>query len=134
MREITPVSLIEFVGFNHLLGVRLVEWSAEHAVLELDIRPELHNRSGTVHGGVVAAMIDAAGSFSGTHTGIAGVARPVLTLSLTTSYVGQASAGVIRATARCREGGRKIFASTIEVTDALGKVIAVGQGTYRRAD
>ncbi|HYG91376.1 MAG TPA: PaaI family thioesterase [Azospirillum sp.] len=126
--------MIEFVGFNKLLGVRLVEWTPKQAVLELTIRPELHNRSGILHGGVVASMIDAVGGFAGGYTGEPGRIRPALTLSLTTSYTGQATGGVVRATARKRGGGRQIFVATVEVADADGQVIAVGEGTYRYRD
>ncbi|HEY0833352.1 MAG TPA: PaaI family thioesterase [Azospirillum sp.] len=129
----------EFVGFNRLLGFRLAEWAPDHAVLEVTIRPDLLNRSGILHGGVVASMIDAAGGFCGSHTGPTGTGTPgthrrVLTLSLTTSYVGQAAQGVIRATAKRRAGGRRIYVATVEVTDAEGRIIAVGEGTYRYRD
>lgn len=126
-----PASLIEMVGFNKALGCRLVEWSEAHAVLEATARPDLLNRSDILHGGVVATLIDAAGGFAGAYTGEFSSGRLVLTLSLTTSFIGQASNGVVRAIARKRGGGRRIFASTIEVTDATGQIIAVGEGTYR---
>lgn len=124
----------DFVGFNKLLGFRLAEWAADHAVLEVEIRPDLLNRSGILHGGVVASMIDAVGGFCGTYTGSDDVRRRVLTLSLTTSYIGQAVQGTVRATAKRRPGGRKIYVATVEVTNADGDVIAVGEGTYRYRD
>ncbi|HYD66756.1 PaaI family thioesterase [Azospirillum sp.] len=124
----------DFVGFNRLLGFRLAEWAPDHAVLEVEIRPELLNRSGILHGGVVASMIDAVGGFCGSYTGVAGTHRRVLTLSLTTSYIGQAVQGTVRATAKRRPGGRKIYVATVEVTNAEGEIIAVGEGTYRYRD
>lgn len=129
-----PASLIAMAGFNKSLGFRLVDWSETHAVLEVTVRPDLLNRSEILHGGVVATLIDAAGGFAGGYTGKPGTGRLVLTLSLTTSFIGQTSGGVVRATARKRGGGRRIFASTIEVTDEAGQIIAVGEGTYRYRD
>lgn len=123
----------EFTGFNRMMGFRLSEWTAHHAVLELDLRPDLLNRAGILHGGVVATMVDAVGGFAGSYSGTA-EPRRVVTLSLTTSYLGQATSGTVRATARRRPGGRRIFVSTVEVADQTGAVIAVGQGTYRLSE
>ena len=60
-----PPSLEEMVGFNQALGVHLTEWREGHATMALDLKPMLLNRSGTVHGGVLATLIDAACGFCG---------------------------------------------------------------------
>lgn len=129
-------SLLEMVGFNAMLGNRLVEWAPDRAVLEMLIRPEMLNRSHTLHGGVLATLIDAAGGFAGCHPGganssVVGPPRVALTISLTVNYLGRASSGVIRAVARRRNGGARIFVSTVDVFNADGELIAVGEAAYR---
>lgn len=125
-------SLLEMVGFNALLDNRLTAWEPGSAVLEMLIRPEMLNRSHTLHGGVLATLIDAAGGFAGCHPGPdGGPPRIALTISLTVNYVGRASSGVVRAVARRRNGGARIFVSTVDVFNAEGELIAVGEGAYR---
>jgi uncharacterized protein (TIGR00369 family) len=121
----------EFHGFNKELGFRMVEWSAAHAVLALDLEPWHLNRSGIVHGGILASIIDAAGGYAGVYPVEEGRKRRCVTVTMTTSYLGQAKAGTITCTATRQGGGRTLFAATAEVRGADGALLAIGQGTYR---
>ncbi len=124
-------SLEALVGFNAELGFRLVEWTPDRAVMELEIADKHLNRSGVLHGGVLATLIDAV-------CGYAGVWRPAdeppakaLTLTLTTNFMGQVREGTVRAIAVRKGGGRKIFFAAGEVVDKDGNVLAMGEGSYR---
>src|SRR5260370_31814157 len=55
-------------GFNVLLGYRLAEWREDFARLELVLEPKHLNRSGVVHGGVLATMLDVTLRHAGGHT------------------------------------------------------------------
>jgi uncharacterized protein (TIGR00369 family) len=122
----------EFRGFNQKLGFRMADWSLGHAVLELPLQPWHLNRSGIVHGGIIASIIDAAAGYTGIYPlQPGGPIRRAITVALTTSYVGQAKAGTITCTARQQGGGRTIFTATAEVHGPDGTLLAVGQGTYR---
>ncbi|MTJ83478.1 MAG: PaaI family thioesterase [Telmatospirillum sp.] len=118
-------------GFQKLLGYRLVEWQEGRAVLELASEAIHTNRAGLVHGGVLTTLIDTACGFSATWCPFPGRVRRVLTLSLTTTFTGQARGGVLRATGLRRGGGRKIITCSGEILDAAGNLIAIGEGTYR---
>jgi uncharacterized protein (TIGR00369 family) len=120
----------EFLGFNKDLGFRMVEWSPDHAVLALDLEPRHLNRSGIVHGGILATIIDAAGGYAGVYP-IDGRKRRIVTVSMTTNYLGQAKTGTITCTARRQGGGRTIFTATAEVRGPDGTLLALGQGIYR---
>ena len=48
-----------------------------------------------------------------------------------TSFLGQAKSGLLSCLARRRGGGKTIFVATGEVLDAGGKLIALGEGTFR---
>ncbi|MCR6631466.1 MAG: PaaI family thioesterase [Magnetospirillum sp.] len=118
-------------GFQDLLGYRLVEWREDEAVLDLLLDHRHLNRAGVVHGGVLSTLIDTACGFAATWCPFEGRVRRVVTLSLTTSFTGQARHGVIVARARKRAGGSKVVFCAAEVTDADGKLLAMGEGTFR---
>jgi len=124
-------SLEALVGFNATLGFRLVEWTPEHAVMELDIQEQHLNRSGVLHGGVMATLIDAVCGYSGVWRPAGEPKAKALTLTMTTNFMGQARDGTVRARAVRKGGGRKIFFAYGEVTDAEGNVLAMGEGSYR---
>jgi uncharacterized protein (TIGR00369 family) len=118
-------------AFQQAMRYRLAEWEPEHAVLTLEILPRHLNRSGVVHGGVLATLLDTVGGFAGTYCTVPGNKRGAVTLSLTTTFLSQSSSGTLRAVGRRRGGGRKIFMVTCEVFDDQDKLIAIGEGTYR---
>ncbi|MEE3110431.1 MAG: PaaI family thioesterase, partial [Pseudomonadota bacterium] len=67
--SITPQALM---GYHELLGMHVVEWEEGRAVVELTIEPKHLNRSGNVHGGVLASMLDSALSLAGLHCDVPG--------------------------------------------------------------
>ncbi len=118
-------------GFNVLLGYRLAEWRDDFARLELVLEAKHLNRSGVVHGGVLATMLDVALGYAGVFTAEKGRVRRVVTLSMTTSFLGQAKTGVLNCLAQRRGGGKTIFMATGEIIDEAGQLIALGEGTFR---
>lgn len=120
------------MGYHELLGMHVVAWSEECAVVEL-VADERHlNRSGIVHGGVLTSMLDSALSLAGLYCDVPGRVRRGMTLSLTTTFIGPAGPGVLRATGRVRGGGRKVYLASGEVTDAGGELLAMAEGAFRR--
>lgn len=120
------------MGYHELLGMHVVEWQKGRAVVELTIEPKHLNRSGNVHGGVLASMLDSALSLAGLHCEVPGNIRRGMTLSLTTTFVGPARQGVLRATANVRGGGQKTYMSSGEIVDGTGNLVAMGEGAFRR--
>ncbi len=127
--SITPQALM---GYHELLGMHVVEWEEGRAVVELTIEPKHLNRSGNVHGGVLASMLDSALSLAGLHCDVPGNIRRGMTLSLTTTFVGPARQGVLRATGTLRGGGQKTFMTSGEIVDEQGNLVAMGEGSFRR--
>lgn len=121
-------------GFAAQTGCRVVEWEDGRAVLELDIEPRHLNRGGTVHGGVLATLIDVTGALAGLYTGVPDELRKAVTLSLNIGYTGQVSSGILRACGRVQSAGRSVFFSRTEVFDMQGHPIAHGDAVnrYRR--
>lgn len=118
-------------GFQTLLGYRLTHWAENEAWVEIALDQRHMNRADVVHGGVLATLIDTACGFSATWCPIEGRVRRVVTLSLATSFIGQARHGILRAVAQKRGGGAKIVFCHAEVFDAENRLIATGEGTFR---
>jgi uncharacterized protein (TIGR00369 family) len=128
----SPIEQETFRGFNALLGFRMAEWRADYVRLEVTIEERHLNRSGIVHGGVLSTLLDAACGYAGIYpTEPGGAPRRAVTLTLTTSYVGQSRTGVLSCIAVRRGGGRAVFIASAEVRDAAGALLAIGEGTYR---
>lgn len=118
-------------GLQGLMGYHLAEWSEGHAVAELEIGRAHLNRAGVVHGGVLATLLDTALGYAGCWCGVPGHHRSAVTLSLTTSFTGQARSGLLRATGRKGPSGTRIYTCTGEVLDPHGAVLAMAQGVFR---
>lgn len=134
MPESERILADRLTGFRRLLGLEATEVSDGHAVMKLTIGPEHLNSGGTLHGGVLATMIDHAGGIAGCYCAATGTARKAVTISLTTSFLAAASQGTITAVGRKRSGGKRIFAATTEITDDSGRLLAIGEASYRYID
>jgi len=118
-------------GFNKILDFRIAEWRDGFVRLEVDLAEHHLNRSGVVHGGVLAAMLDAACGYTGVHPKEGGKVRRAVTLSMTTSFTGQARSGTLICTAERRGGGNTIYMASGEVKGPDGKLLAIGEAVYR---
>jgi uncharacterized protein (TIGR00369 family) len=115
--------------FSVLLGARLTAFGAGGATLELDIRDDLRQQNGNLHGGVLGYAADNAITFAaGTALG-----PEVLTGGFTISYLRPAEGAVLRAEAKVAHAGRRQATCTCELTtvnDAGATTLcAVAQGT-----
>ncbi|MDE2696703.1 MAG: PaaI family thioesterase [Chloroflexota bacterium] len=120
------------VAFWRTLGIEVVGAEEGMARLRIPARRELETRRpDTLHGGVLASLIDAAGSAALLTTRAeddetwAGFAST----DLNVSYLAAATSDVT-AEARVLRGGRTVVYTTVEVTDAAGRTVAVGRVTY----
>jgi uncharacterized protein (TIGR00369 family) len=114
--------------FSALLGARLKSFGTDHATLQLDVRKELTQQHGYVHGGVVSYLVDNAVTFAaGTALG-----ADLVTAGFTIDYLRPASgvrleadAAIVRAGA-----GSAVVRCDVHSIDAAGVLTwcAVGQG------
>src|ERR1700733_7160779 len=116
--------------FQKLLGLRLEAFDV--AAQSVTIRSvfgtnvERAPGSGQYHGGVIASLIDIAGDFAL----IAVLGYGVPTINFRVDYLRPAANSDLLAQARVRRAGRTIGVVDIDVTDAGGKLIALGRGCY----
>jgi uncharacterized protein (TIGR00369 family) len=109
---------------SRLLGIRCVAVSEGEVSAELTPREDLENGGGTIHGGVLAALLDTVMG-AALHTRLA-AGEKFATIDLKVTYLrplGQAS-GVMRGTGRVIHAGRRIAYVEGEVRDA-GAALAV---------
>ncbi|MBZ0216267.1 MAG: PaaI family thioesterase [Fimbriimonadaceae bacterium] len=118
-------------GFQKLLGYQLTRWEPGYAEISLDLRPDHLNRADMMHGGLTTTLLDSAFGYAACFCNVPGHVRRCVTLSLTTTYMGQADHGVIRAIGRLRGGGRRIVMCAGEIRNGDGDVLAIGEGVYR---
>lgn len=118
-------------NFNRHLGMKILDWKDGEVTVAIDVQDWMRNRTGIVHGGVTATLIDAAAGYAGNFCPHPGRRRLSSTLSLTTSYVAPGKGGRIIARAKVKGGGRTIYASSVEVSDDNGTLIAIGEGVFK---
>ena len=110
-----------------LLGIRPVSIADGEVVFEMDVRPEHANPMGTIQGGVVCALADAA-------MGLAYATRleegeSFTTLELKTNYLRAVTEGTLIATGRVLHGGRTIGLTSCDVVDGDGRKVAHATST-----
>lgn len=100
----------------------------------LDLGPQHLNVSGVLHGGLHTLMLDVAAGFAcARHCAMSGPFVPMLTLSLTTDYIGAVREGQIVATGRVTGGGFKILYAEAQLHDAEGRLLSRATGVFKRA-
>lgn len=117
--------------FLHYLNPTIEEWRDGYARISLVLRHELLNRSGVVHGGVLASMLDHAGGICGLYCTVPGNKRYGVTLSLNANYVAQSRSGRLIVTGERQSGGRKIYFGNSMIRTESGALVATGSGVYR---
>jgi uncharacterized protein (TIGR00369 family) len=111
--------------------VEVAEASEGRVRLLVRARDELRNAAGApVHGGVFSALIDMAvgGALATMHEASAGGVGQV-TLDMNVSFIG-AGTGDVYAKGRIIRRGRSVAFGEASITDAAGKLLAVGRATY----
>jgi uncharacterized protein (TIGR00369 family) len=112
---------------SQLLGLELVEVDDGEVVFRMEVKPEHANPMGTLQGGILCALADAA-------MGLAYASRLqegelFTTLELKTNYLRQVTGGTLTATGRVVHGGRTIGLTTCDVVDEQGRKVAHATST-----
>ena len=118
--------------FWRYLGV-LVEDAGEGWVrLRVPVKDGLRNAAGApVHGGVLGALVDMAiGGALGTTHDNAGGGVGQTTLDMNVSFLAAAGDGDLVAEGRLLRRGRTIAFGEARISDASGRLVAVGRATY----
>jgi uncharacterized protein (TIGR00369 family) len=114
-----------------LLGARPISYDVEarRVVIEYAGRPEFGNLIGSVHGGMLTAMLDNVMSFA-----ILGAIEPghiAPTIEIKTSYLAPAKRGTIVGEGSVLRLGRTVSFAEGRLTDGDGLLLATATGTAR---
>ncbi|MGH8902030.1 MAG: PaaI family thioesterase [Egibacteraceae bacterium] len=117
--------------FDELIGIRNVEIGPDRCVSLTELRPELHQPFGVVHGGVYAAIIESLASI-GANTWLTDSSgfRPGLRavgVSNHTDFLRSARQGRLRAEAMPIQRGQTFQLWAVTVTDDDGRLCAHGK-------
>jgi uncharacterized protein (TIGR00369 family) len=115
------------VPYAKFLGLELCEIKSGEVSVCIDVREELKQNQGVVHGGAVASLIDTASAFA-ILTKLQAEER-VTTTDLTIHYLRPITEGRLLATARIIRAGRRMFVVNVDV-DNNGKLAATAITSY----
>lgn len=116
------------VPYAHLLGIELDEISEGVATVGLNVRKELKQNHGVVHGGAIVSLIDTAMAFA--IITLLAPGEKVTTVDLTVSYLRPLTKGRITARARVVRSGRRLFVVSADVFDDEGILASTALSTY----
>jgi acyl-CoA thioesterase len=123
-------SAVNNLPLAQMLGMKLTELRPDEAVFTMEMRDDLRQPSGVLHGGVTASLIDTAMAFA-VRTRL-DRKDATATIDLTIHYLRPVTEGIITCTAKLVRAGKRIFTVSAEVHNQEGKLIATALSTYTR--
>ena len=116
------------VPFNALLGMRLHGVHRDGITIDCTLRDDLRNSGGVAHGGIAAAMADAAvgGAIQRHFDGV----RRITTVELKINYFLPVTEGRIFARSHLLRIGSTLCVGNVDLTDEGGRAIGTAIVTY----
>ena len=116
--------------FAQLIGMKLVGLKIDEAQISIEMRDDLRQPSGVLHGGVTATLIDTAMAFA-VRTRLP-MDEATATIDLTVHYLRPHLSGTFICTAKNVRAGKRIFTVSADVENEEGKLIATALSTYTK--
>lgn len=113
-----------------MVGMHLTDMQPMEATITVEMRDELRQPHGVLHGGITATLIDTAMAFA--VITCLGENERASTVSLTVNYLRPHTQGGFRCTARVVRAGKRIFTLSADVFNEEGKLIANAVSTYTK--
>jgi uncharacterized protein (TIGR00369 family) len=121
---------LEQSPFIRFLGLTVTEADPARQIvtMTLPMRAEFERLagSGQWHGGPIAAVIDTVGDYAL----VMSIGRPLPTINFRVDYLRPAVNTTLTATACVRRAGRSVGVVDVDVTDAEGRLVAIGRASY----
>ncbi len=121
---------LDTVPFAKLIGLELDKIEPGLAVMSFEIRDDLKQNSGVVHGGAIASLIDTAMAFA--IIPLLAEGERTTTVDLTINYLRPLTIGRATATARVLRAGRSVIVVSADVSDERSNLAATALSTYLR--
>jgi 1,4-dihydroxy-2-naphthoyl-CoA hydrolase len=126
-----PMRLTE--GFDGLYGLEVTEFEDGLVRARVDVRDELKQPAGLVHGGVYSSIAESIASMA-TYLAVQPEGRTAMGLSNQTSFVRPILEGTVHAEARCRHRGATTWIWEVDFTDDAGRLCALTRMTIAVRD
>jgi uncharacterized protein (TIGR00369 family) len=110
-------------GFDSIIGLRVTEVTPDGVTAEFDVKPELHQPYGILHGGVLATVVETVGSISGA----AWYGGSVVGTSNHTNFLRATREGHLTARSKPVHRGKTQQLWDVDITDEQGRLVARGQ-------
>jgi 1,4-dihydroxy-2-naphthoyl-CoA hydrolase len=120
-------------GFDGLYGLVLTAVAQDRISAEVEVREELKQPAGLVHGGVYASIAESIASL-GTALGVAADGKMAMGLSNQTSFLRPITQGTVHATAVVKHRGRTTWVWEVELTDDAGRLCVLTRMTVAVRD
>ena len=121
------------VGFDRLYGLELISYGEDEARAQVEVRDELRQPAGLVHGGVFASIAETLASMA-TWAAVSPEGKTAQGLSNQTSFLRPIVEGTIHAVARRRHRGRTTWVWEVDITDDEGRLCALVRMTVAVRD
>jgi len=118
--------------FPRYLGFELDQVEPGRARLGVEVRRELLQLQGVMHGGAIASLIDTAVAFAIVGSSKSG--SRFTTVEMKVNYLKPIRSGRVVANARVIRDGKRIVVAECDVLDSDGSLAAKGLLTYIRLD
>ena len=128
-------TLKNFSAFAANIGIRVIEWELDRCVIEFDVKDNVLNGTGVLHGGCMSTAIDTAVAHAAIYCTVPENYRSGATVTLNVNFILPVKKGS-RVTIESKKtgGGRTMFMSVAEARDETGRIVATGQGIGRYRD
>jgi 1,4-dihydroxy-2-naphthoyl-CoA hydrolase len=114
--------------FDQLVGTEWLDDDPDHARVRIELRDELRQPVGLLHGGVLSTLVESicsrATALSVLDDGMAAMGQ-----SIAVSFIRPVTEGGAEVKARARHRGRTTWVWEAEVTDDVGRLCALAQMT-----
>jgi uncharacterized protein (TIGR00369 family) len=116
------------VGFDRLYGLELVEFSDTEVRARVQLRDDLKQPIGLLHGGVYASIAESVASLA-TALGVLDDGQVAMGLSNSTSFLRPVTEGAVHAHATRLHRGRTTWVWDVQFSDDAGRLCAVTRMT-----
>jgi 1,4-dihydroxy-2-naphthoyl-CoA hydrolase len=116
------------IGFDRLYGLEVLECEQEQARARIEVRDELKQPAGLLHGGVLASIAESLASMA-TAIAVADEGNVAMGLSNLTSFLRPVTQGMVTATATRLHKGRTTWVWDVRFEDEAGRLCALTRMT-----
>jgi uncharacterized protein (TIGR00369 family) len=123
-----PEDSVAKVHFAELIGIEWIEIDPEHSRARVEIRDELRQPFGLMHGGVMSSLVESICSYA-TAGAVYDEGMAAMGQSINVTFLRPIVEGAAEVHARARHRGRTTWVWECEVRDSQDRVCALSQMT-----